>query len=133
MNFDTFFYYGEFGSDNLEAENAWDIEIGVVQTKKKLYYFRQEGCAITEYENYPNALSMAINLKYTTATWFAFRNSYVSDGRNNLPDRRVAVSQNTINVEQSLNNGECDISIYYIPFQDYNNPKTVSVPVGVLK
>jgi hypothetical protein len=115
MTWDNFFYYG---NDSLENETNFDLTIGVLQPKRSLFFNRQDSCGISDYENYPNGFSLLYNLKYTIAKWIEYRNGYINTDN---PDRRISVSQNTINIKQS--GGEDKIDISYIPYADFKNPK----------
>ena len=128
IDFDTFFYYGE-NKKNIDMENNFDMSIGVIQPKKSLYYMRNEGAGVSDFENFPNALGLVVGLRYNIANWVSFRNTYISSGQNNFADRRVAVSQNTIDIQQDTTLGNVDILVYYISLRNYNNFQNVSIPI----
>lgn len=123
INWDNFFYYGENVIEK-DVEDEFDVWCGILQPLKSLFYFREEGAGVSQSENLPNTLSLLMGLNYNITKWFAFRNSYVSDGRDNFPDRRIAVSQQTIGIEQD-NQGNLNIDLFYISFSDYEKPKNI--------
>lgn len=121
IDWDMFFYYGT-EELNQEDEDEFDVMQGLMQPKKSLMYFRQEGAGVQDNENMPGALANYILLRADIVKWFAFRNGYVSDGRNNFPDRRLLTSQNIIGM-QELIKGELNLIVFYITFRDYKNIK----------
>jgi hypothetical protein len=125
-NSDVFFYYGK---NDLGLEIESEVLQGLVQPKKTLFYFRNDGCDLSNYEGYPNGFALQIQVRYDIVKWSSYRNGYVPDGNFNLPDRRVAVSQNSIDLDASDNN--LDVNVMYIPYFNYKNPNTISVPLGV--
>ena len=123
---DYFFYYGQ---NPLEEETKHDLILGLLQPRRSLFYNRSHGAGINEYENYPNSLILQINLRFNIASWISRRNGEVSAGEEGRPDRRLAVSQHTINIEGK--DGNIDISVFYIPFASYNTPQSITVPAGI--
>jgi hypothetical protein len=126
-NIDNFFYYG---NGDLKDEIEYDLMVGLLQPKKKLFYFRSEGAGVSEYENYPDGLMLQISLRYTITDWISRRNTIVSNGQNNLPDRRVAISQNIISIE-SQGKGSINVSVMYIPLFDFKKTNNVTLAIGV--
>lgn len=125
---DYFFFYG---SNELDLEIEHDIMQGLLQPKRTLFYFRDEGAGVFEYENYPAGYFMQVSLRYDIANWVAQRNTRVSDGTDNYPDRRVATSQAVIKVENLQ--GQVDITVLYIPYFSYEKPTTIQLAIGVNK
>jgi hypothetical protein len=123
IDFDRLFFYGE-GQISLNDENEFDIWQGVLQPQKSLLYFRQEGAGLYELENRPNYIALMIKTGYAVVNWAAFRNSYVSNGSNNQPDRRVAISQQTVVVQQDTQRGLLDVEVGYIPFGNIQKTAT---------
>jgi len=119
---DIFFYYGK---SDIELETEADIVIGLSQPKKSMFYARSEGCGVSEYGNFPNTLVMQVMARYDIAKWAAYRNENVSDGNENLPDRRVAISQNSVGFGK--NRDELDVDVQYIRFANYKNINKVSI------
>lgn len=122
----NFFYYG---INDLRDELRHDIVQGVLQPKNTLFYGREFGAGATDFENYPNGLIFQISLRFAIVDFIARRNGQVSDGTNNTRDRRVAVSQNSIRITQD-EEGNVNVDIYYVPFADYQNPDTITIPLG---
>lgn len=125
-DFDVVFFYGQ---NDLEIETKSDLISGLIQPKRTLYYNRNDGAGVVEKENFPNTIILNVFLRYSIVNWIGLRNTQVSDGTNGMPDRRVAVSQNFIEFINNKNN--LDINVFYIPFADYKNIKSVSIP-GVI-
>ena len=123
---DLFFYYG---NNSVELEIEADIVQGLIQPKRSMFYGRSDGCGASQFENYPISFSAIIQLKYDVIKWIAYRNQIISDGTNNLPDRRVAASQNGVNVK-GMNAGELDVDVQYLPFNLYSPANSISVPIG---
>jgi hypothetical protein len=121
MTWTDFLYYGK---NNLENETLNDLQTGCIQPKRSQFFNRQDSCGISDYENYPNGFSLLISMKAAIVKWIQYRNGYIS---NQIPDRRVAVSQNTINIEQS--GSEIKLDITYIPYSDFKNPQKANIGV----
>lgn len=126
-DFDIFFFYGQ---SDLELENESDLIAGLLQPRRSLYYNRQDGCGISEKENYPLSLSLQIGMRYDVANWVAFRNTQVTDGSANTVDRRIAVSQNSVSFRQDMNKGTIDLSVVYIPFGNFRKPDQILTSIG---
>lgn len=124
-DFDVFFYYGEI---DLETEVESELMAGFIQPARSFFYNRQDSCGVYEKENFPNTLSLTINMSYDIVNWAAYRNIYVTNGQNNTRDRRVAISQNSINYEKD-NKGNLDATIFYIPFFNYKKPSQLTLPI----
>lgn len=114
-SWDYFFYYGENVFD-LNSEDEYDILQGVMQSIRSLFYFRQEGAGISDYENYPNAFSLLFLGRYNIVKWIAFRNFYISTNNFN---RQIIVSQDSIGLSQQGNMVDVDIG--------YRNYKTINI------
>lgn len=126
-DFDNFFFYG-YGE--LEDETRSDVLQNVMQPRRSLFYARNmDSAGLPEYENYPESMYKHIIIPYQVVESLSMRNQYVSNGSNDHPDRRVAVSQSTIRIEE--NKGEMNITILFIPLSDYKQTQQVNVPLGV--
>jgi len=129
MNFDDlqdvgiFFNWGQ----DVAAEIEHSVAAAILQPKRSLYYDREEGAGIANRENYPNAVYLRIMGAFDIVNAITFLNTQVTDGRDANPDRRVAISQTSINFRQK--GGDLDIEALYIPYKDFTNPNTVSVTV----
>ena len=125
ITWDLFFYYDSVSVDDILE---YDMQKGLNQGKRSLFYFRQYGAGVQESENMPNTLGLYIGLRYEIVKWVAYRNGYISNGNDGLPDRRIACSQNYITINQE--GGKLDVDVFYIPFKDYNNPKNIRAVIG---
>jgi hypothetical protein len=121
-----FFLYGTL---DLDMEIESDIAQLISQPKKSLFYNRSDGCSVTDYENYPNTLLLEIMIRFDLAKGIYYRNIYVGDGTNGTKERRVAVSQWSIQTERDK--GELNIQVNYLPFNKYTAIKSISLPVGI--
>lgn len=122
----VFFYYGTL-SNELETEH--NLMAGLLQPERSLYYNRSDSVGVDSYENHPNNLLLQIQLRFQIANWVNFYNTYTGDGTNGSRERRLAISQFSIEFEQSEDN--LDVNILYIPFADYTQMKSVKISVGV--
>lgn len=125
-DFDVFFFYGELDQ---KIENESDLLAGLMQPKRSMYYYRQEGAGLDGKENYPNSIALTVGLRYDIVNWVGFRNEQVTDGAENTRDRRLAMSQNQIGFLQDKE-GNLDISVLYIPLSNYENPSELTIPVS---
>lgn len=126
MDWDLFFYYGETG--DLDLECRFDLYELLLQPKRSLFYARQLSAGIDQYENAPNTIRLQVLGRYEIASAVAYRNSVVTDGRNGTTDRRIAVSQNSINFKQS--NENMDIDVLYFLYDNYEDSKSHSFQLG---
>lgn len=128
-DFDMFFYYG---SNTLEIETKSDILQNIIQSKRSLYYNRSmDAAGIKDYENRPTSFFLKINMPFDIVTSLSKRNISVSAGENNLPDRRIALSQNTIRIE--LDKFNIKVSILYIPLANFKQTDQINtiLPSGI--
>lgn len=127
-DFDIFFYYGK---NELSIETKSDVIQNIVQPKRSLFYDRAlDSSGAKDYENVPEGLALRVNMPYDIVKSIAKRNQFVSNGENGSRDRRVALSQSTINVKGS-NNGEIDVEVLFIPLADFKQTEVVGVSLGV--
>ena len=126
QDFDNFFYYGLL---HLEQEIQSDILQNIMQPEGSLYYSRHlNSCGLDKWENQPNGFTLKFNMPYQIITSLSKRNQYVSAG-DQYPDRRVAVSQNTIILKQSKEN--IDLMIYYIQLSNLKVVELQNIAIGV--
>ena len=128
-DFDIFFYYAENGGD-VDLEIQSDVLMGLTQPKKLLFYDNQEGAGVKEKENSPLSLIFQIGVSVNIVNWISKRNTEVTDGTNGTTDRRVAISQQSIQMQYD-DKGQLQISATYIPFKDAKNPNTSSLPISI--
>lgn len=110
-NSDSFFYYK---TNSLEEQAKADLIRICLQRKRKMFYNRSEGCDIDDKENYPNTLSLQVDIRYSIASAIARYNQFVSDGEGNSIDRRIAVSQNSISFLRKDLDTLCVSILYYL-------------------
>lgn len=128
-DFDIFFYYAE-NSGDIDLEIQSDVLQGMIQPRKQMFYNNQEGAGVKEKENSPLSLIMQIGVTVDIVNWISKRNTEVTDGTNNTIDRRVAISQKSIEMQYD-SKGELQIKATYIPFKDAKSPNTASLPVSI--
>lgn len=123
---DNFFYWG---MDDVSREIAADIYTGIVQPQKAMFYNRQYGAGVMEYENVPNSLAAQVALRYNVVMFMARRNQVVTNGQDG-PDRRAITSQSVVRVTSDPD-GNVNLDILYIELGNYEKPKMISIPLGV--
>jgi hypothetical protein len=124
---DYFFYYGKV---DVADECLSDLYQIVFQASRSLYFYRNFGAGISDYENYPNALMLQIMIPYSIAEAVSERNGRVSDGSNGTVDRRIALSQDSIEVIQEGMN--ITVNVQYFLYMDYST-STITLPLGSVK
>ena len=126
VTWDDFFYYG---LQDTWTENQNDLWIGILQDSRTFLYNRQDSVGIQE--NLPVGFASYLFLRYNITKWIAYRNNYVTNGSDNTKDRRIAASQDSINVafpDMGNYSGKIDLTLLYFNFFDLENPqKTNSV------
>ncbi len=122
---DVFF---SFGADPAtETDN--EVTVAVVQPRRSMFYNRRYGGGAREYENAASSFAMQIAMKFSIVSAVALYNQRTTNGSGGFPDRRVAVSQATIDIAQGQN-GETDVTVLYIPMSDMQNPRRIGVTAG---
>lgn len=123
-----FFYYGQ---SELDLETEHDIFLGICQPPESMFYNRSDSAKVELYENYPNTILLQVGIRYDILNWIMYRNSNVSDGTEGTLDRRVASSQEYMNLEQEGSN--LNIDIFFIPLSNYWEIKSInkSIAVGI--
>lgn len=120
-----FLFYGDAPED-LEAEA--DLTCGLTQDSRSMFYHRDYGAGVSDFENAPDGLSLQVGMKYRVADWVARNNLEVSDGSNGTRDRRVLVSQGSVQVEPD--GGGKLVRVLYLRYADLMSPKVLAVPLG---
>jgi len=118
-SWDLLFYYGQ---NDLDLEIESELMLLAIQPLRSLLYDNKESGGIDGYENYPNDINLQINCRFSIASAVAWKNGIIPNGTEGLPDRRIAVSQNSISFQND--GGELDMEILYIPYYDYNKYNT---------
>lgn len=121
---DFFFYYGD---NDLQEEIEHDLFEQVMQPNRSYYYNRQEAIGISQYENYPNTITLYVLVPYIIANGVAFKNTIIEDGSYSNKDRRVIVSQATISVRQE--GAELKVNIGYLLSFDIEQVQNLSFKV----
>jgi len=124
-SFDNFFFYGK---NDLSTELESDLMQTLMQPKRSMLYNRRFGAGISERENYPNAISLQVMLRFDVANAIAYRNTFTTDGSDGTVDRRIAASQ--FSVEFIRAGGELDIRVYYFSYANTKKVQVLNVPTG---
>lgn len=124
---DSFFFYGQ---GKLDEEIRQDLSNGLTTSKNKLFFNRSDSAGTNDYLNNPVGLALQVGLRYAVIKWIAYRNTYTGDGINNTKERRIATSQNEIQVDIK-NKRDIDLTIFYLTFFEYQKNKTINIPIGV--
>lgn len=125
-DWDIFYYYGQLNQD---LETKSDLLSGLMQPKRSMFYNRSDGAGVSDYENYPNNLLLQVGLRYDIANWINYNNTQISDGTDGSKDRRIAVSQYSI--ELIAKRDYLDINVNYIKYSDMNQMKSINTKIGV--
>jgi hypothetical protein len=123
---ENFFHYGK--GDLLE-EIKHDLLVGMLQPKRRAFYFRDYGAGADVHENAPVSVVAEVGIAFDVVDFIARRNGRVSDGSGGGRDRRVAASQSQLSVRRSPR-GQIDVSVMFVPYFDYENPVTLSTLGG---
>lgn len=127
-DFDIFFYYGQ---NDLGIETKSDILTNLMQPKRSLFYNRSlDSAGMDAYENNPYGLNLRINLPYDIVSSLSKRNQYVSNGEDGSRDRRIAISQSTVRVENDPRIGNAKVTALYIPLADFKETENVQFDIG---
>ena len=127
-NFDIFFFYGEDGSDP-ELETKHNVLIHVLQPPKSFFYGRDKISGISLFENEILSLLSQISMKFDIASSIANYNNSLFIDEDTKVDRRFAVSQDSIFIED--NKTDFDIYIYGFLYQNYQ--QLTSIPTRIPK
>ena len=125
QDFDNFYYYG---LGDLQNETAGDLLQILVQQKRTLFYSRSRNAAGIQ-ENHPNSVKIRTLFPFDIVSAISKRNQSTGNGQNGTKERRVATSQNQVQVKQ--NGSEADISVFYVPFVDINQKNKVGFQIGL--
>ena len=113
---ENFFYYDLIP---IEDQNEKDLTSLLLQPTNSLFYNRSEGVDMKY--NFPQVGLNGLLLAFAIVSAVSRRNQYVTDGSNNSLDRRIAVSQSFVSVED-VAPGERNVNVYYFNYANYENP-----------
>jgi hypothetical protein len=105
-----------------------DILRVLFQPRRSLFYYREFGAGIQDYENAPNDIMLQVLLRYRIVEAVVYRNRFVTDGSDDTIDRRIATSQNAINFVAGK--GNLDIDIQFFLYSKYDLVKKFTASVG---
>lgn len=125
---DVFFFHDSMDvSKQIEA----DLLSGLIQPKRALFYNRNYGCDIPAMENKPVSMIQQVLAAFGAIGLIGTRNTRVANGANGNPDRRVASSQDKVEIE--TDGGEINISVGYVELRDISQMREASTPIGGVK
>jgi hypothetical protein len=127
----TIDYFFNYGKSPLDEEIRHDVVLGLLQPKRSLFYDRADGAGIEDNEQHPSGIILQIEAKSSIVSWIGRRNTEVSNGTKGFPDRRIAASQETVDVVSDHKSGELDITVLYIPLADYKQPQSIKASSGI--
>lgn len=125
MDIDHFFYYGQ---TEQKTEIQGDVELCLLTPHRTMFYMRDYGSEISEFENKPISEISKMLLRYNIVKAIANLNSSTTTGDNGYRDRRVLTSQNEIQV--SANGQNIDIQVGYLPMYDTNSRGQLDLSLG---
>lgn len=123
-SFDHFFYYGLRPRLDEAIDDLTDI---ILQPKRSMFYNRSFGTELSGNRNMPKGGFFDALIRYDIANAVARNNSEISDGTNNSTDRRIAVSQQSIQIIKSSKG--LDLSVDFIFFDGYNQINNFNIPL----
>lgn len=125
MDIDQFFFYGQT-DQNTEIQG--DLETCLLTPSRSMFYFRDYGSEISEFENKPISSISKILLRYNITKAIAILNSNTTSGANGHRDRRVLTSQDEISI---ISNGQnIDIEVGYLPMYNTDNRGQLDLSLG---
>ena len=125
MDIDHFFYYGQ---TEQKTEIQGDVELCLLAPHRTMFYMRDYGSEISEFENKPVSEISKMLLRYNVVKAIANFNSITTTGANGHRDRRVLTSQNEIQI--SANGQDIDIQVGYLPMYDTNSRGQLDLSLG---
>lgn len=100
----------------------------IAQPRRSLFYFRKYGAGLNELENQPNTLLLQVKARHRVIEAVNYRNLFVTNGFENTVDRRIATSQQAINVKQE--NDKLDIEVFYFLYSNYETIRKSRTQLG---
>ena len=125
MDIDHLFYYGQ---TKQETEIQGDVELCLLTPHRTMFYMRDYGSEISEFENKPISEVSKMLLRYNIVKAIANFNSVTTTGADGYRDRRVLTSQNEIQV--SANGQDIDIQVGYLPMYNTNSRGQLDLSLG---
>jgi len=125
-----FFYWGTLP---VQQEVGEDLLTGLMQSKRSLFYNRDYGAGIPDFENTPISLVTIITMRLEVVKFFAIRNGRVTAGQIvggiQYLDRRAATSQTAVNVVDE-GGGGLFVEVPFFMLADVSSLKQVKTPIG---
>lgn len=125
MDIDHLFYYGQ---TEQKTEIQGDVELCLLTPHRTMFYMRDYGSEISEFENKPVSEISKMLLRYNIVKAIANFNSVTTTGADGHRDRRVLTSQNEIQV--STNGQNIDIQVGYLPMYNTNSQGQLDLSLG---
>lgn len=122
------FFYA--GVEDIDEQISSEIMQCILTRKRSLFYWRNQGAGVPDYENLPVTAQNKIAMAYDTVIALTMRNATVPDGRTyGTVDMRAAVSQSSISIEDN-GEGEVSMTVWYIPLHSFTMRKSPSIPLA---
>ncbi len=122
---DFLFNYKDI-SNELMAEH--ELSLLISQPRRSLFFFRRYGAGLEEFENQPNTVLLQVKARHRILEAINYHNLFITDGRDNTIDRRIAASQGSINVKSEGSN--IDIEVFYFLYNKYQDLKNLRTQTG---
>ena len=125
MDIDHFFFYG---ITDQKTEIQGDMELCLLTPYRSMFYMRNYGSEISEYENKPISEISKMLLRYNIVKAIANFNAFTTTGKLGYRDRRVLTSQNKTDIE--TNGQNVDIQVQYLPMYDTGSQGQLDLSLG---
>ena len=110
-----------------EIEN--DLLLVLCQPLGSMFYNRDYGAGLDQLENEPTSLMMQVYGRYMVVNAITQENER---NYNETRDKRVLVSQASIDFDVDSAKGEVTVTVNYIPYSNISTVQSISVPTGVM-
>ena len=122
------FFYA--GIEDIDSQISSEVMQALLTRKRSLFYWRNQGAGIPDYENLPITAQNKIAIAYDSVIALTNRNNSVPNGQSpGTRDMRVAVSQNSVSVT-SDNQGSMEVQVSYIPIHSFVVKKSPAIPLA---
>ncbi len=123
---DRFFFYDQI---DVRTQAEADLSELLMQGQGALFYNRSYGADMASRENYPNGMTFQIKAAADIVNSVAKRNMRVTSGAGGYPDRRIIVSQGSIDFTQKSE--AVDVQVGYILMVDVAALRRQGTPGGI--
>jgi len=122
------FFYA--GVEDQDQQISSEVIQALLTRKRSMFYWRNQGAGIPDYENLPITAQNKIAMAYDSVIALTNRNATVPNGQTSgQRDMRVAVSQSSITIDDN-GNGEMEMTVQYIPIHSMTRTKSPAIPLA---